>query len=448
MNNYKISLITAIVLNINIMIGSGIFICPPQLAQIGGYWSFLSWTMGALVFLPVVGALICLSKHHDNKGGLFDFAYKSLGPKAGFFCGWTYFLGFISAQSLQFTILRNTILDLVGPSGAEHYIWLINGAYLGFMAFICSRNIQLIASMQNFFTLIKLSPILFILGALCFAPYLTHIEGASSLTNAQPFSWESLAEGLPMAIFGFWGFEACLNLSHRIRGHKSNGTKAMLISFFLVATIYTLFNWELLRLMGTENLVVKKLEGVVVFLGWTSPGALWLSARLLTTALLFSYANAIFSEIISYSFLLQTMAKRKSLFFHSLLKKENQNTQPVYAVMTNCFTCFIFVTFITDPQILIAISNICILTALIVCHISLGKIARSTGNLKDLTLVVLGSISCTIIGYYSFKSLSSFTHFLFALGLPILGYLLYNIYKMKEASPGQGTLTTSKQSNI
>ena len=236
-----------------------------------------------------------------------------------------------------------------------------------------------------------------------------------------------------MAIFGFWGFEACLNLSHRIKGKKSNGTKAMIISFLLVTAIYTLFNWELLRLMGTENLLVKKLEGVVVFLGWTSPQALWLSAKLLTVALLFSYANAIFSEIISYSFLLQTMAQKESIFFHKFLKRENKNSQPAFAVLTNCLTCFIFVTFISDPQILIAISNICILTALVVCHLALGKKASSAHNKKDLFLVGSGFISCTIIAYYSFKTLSSLTHFLFAVGAPVLGYLIFILYKTPKA---------------
>ena len=54
MKGHKISLMTAILMNINIMVGSGILIGPGIMAGIAGNASFLGWPLVALFFLPMV----------------------------------------------------------------------------------------------------------------------------------------------------------------------------------------------------------------------------------------------------------------------------------------------------------------------------------------------------------------------------------------------------------
>ena len=57
MKHHKISLVTAILMNINIMVGSGILIGPAVMAGIAGNASFLAWLLVALIFLPIVLSL-------------------------------------------------------------------------------------------------------------------------------------------------------------------------------------------------------------------------------------------------------------------------------------------------------------------------------------------------------------------------------------------------------
>ena len=54
MKEYKISLATAILMNINIMVGTGILIGPGAITTVAGNASFLCWPLVALLFLPMV----------------------------------------------------------------------------------------------------------------------------------------------------------------------------------------------------------------------------------------------------------------------------------------------------------------------------------------------------------------------------------------------------------
>ena len=66
---HKLSLRAAILLNMNIMIGSGIFISPSQIAAVAGNASFLAWPIVALLLLPLVLCTVQLSKMFPGCGG-------------------------------------------------------------------------------------------------------------------------------------------------------------------------------------------------------------------------------------------------------------------------------------------------------------------------------------------------------------------------------------------
>ena len=69
MKHHKISLTTAILMNINIMVGSGILIGPGIMAGISGNASFLSWFFVALLFLPIVLSTVQMSRMCPGAGG-------------------------------------------------------------------------------------------------------------------------------------------------------------------------------------------------------------------------------------------------------------------------------------------------------------------------------------------------------------------------------------------
>ena len=64
----------------------------------------------------------------------------------------------------------------------------------------------------------------------------------------------ALPLSLPLAIFGFFGFEACCSVSHLIENSEKNAPRAILLGFLITAALYTLFHFGLLNVMGSTDL--------------------------------------------------------------------------------------------------------------------------------------------------------------------------------------------------
>ena len=112
----KISLFAAILITVNTMLGSGIFINPAPLAKIAGSFGFLGYFVSMIILIPIVLSIAELAKLHPTSGGLYVYSEKYINPLAGFISGWGYFLGKATAAALISKIvavfLKNRIIFL------------------------------------------------------------------------------------------------------------------------------------------------------------------------------------------------------------------------------------------------------------------------------------------------------------------------------------------------
>src|SRR5690349_20003336 len=74
----SISLFTAILININIMVGAGIFINPPLMASIAGQFSYLGWLVGALIMVPLVISSARIATLCPGEGSLYRYSSEGL----------------------------------------------------------------------------------------------------------------------------------------------------------------------------------------------------------------------------------------------------------------------------------------------------------------------------------------------------------------------------------
>ena len=98
----------------------------------------------------------------------------------------------------------------------------------------------------SFFTVCKTLPLIILI---LFIPFI--LNPSFSITSAE---LSLLPGSLPLAIFGYLGFEYCCNISQHIENSKKNGPRAILIGFLATALIYMLFHFGLLNLMGAQKL--------------------------------------------------------------------------------------------------------------------------------------------------------------------------------------------------
>ena len=96
----QINLLTAILINVNIILGAGLFINPKPLTQFAGPFGFVSYILAAIIILPIVLIIAKLATKSQEPGGLYVYSKNYINPTVGFISAWSYFLGKTSSAAL------------------------------------------------------------------------------------------------------------------------------------------------------------------------------------------------------------------------------------------------------------------------------------------------------------------------------------------------------------
>jgi len=88
--NHKLSLLAAIFININIMLGTGFFINTVVLTKEAGSLSSSVYLVVALLILPLIMSMAKLLEYSPESGTFYDFG-KYISPYFGFLSSWSYF---------------------------------------------------------------------------------------------------------------------------------------------------------------------------------------------------------------------------------------------------------------------------------------------------------------------------------------------------------------------
>src|SRR3990167_9196056 len=266
MKEYKISLATAILMNINIMVGTGILIGPGVLAALAGNASFLCWPFAAIFFLPMVISTVQLNKICPGSGGFYAYAKRGLNETAGYLSGLLYIVGYTFAAAVEVLALHKTISVLVG---LDHWLvaspLLFNAVLVGLTVAVNLMSLKFLGRMLNSLTITKIIPLvtLIVLIPLVINPHFSISPTELSLVPLAIF---------PMAIFGFFGFEYCVSISHLIEDSEKNAPRALMLGFLITACIYTLFHFGALNIMGAENLAKLGAPAFAELLPFVIPG--------------------------------------------------------------------------------------------------------------------------------------------------------------------------------
>ncbi|MFC1842503.1 APC family permease [Candidatus Dependentiae bacterium] len=410
---HKISIWTAILININIMIGTGIFFGPSMMAQKAGYASYLSWPIVALIFLPVVLSIAMIARIFPGAGSFYVYAKNLINPTMGFVNGWLYFLGYIGVSALQTVLLRNIILNIVskGLGISIAPVWF-NVIFITLVTLASFLSIKIVGRIQNIGTILKLMPLLFVL-----AVFLFYLNPSLTLVSSEISQLPSV---LPVALFGFWGFECCCAISHLIEGKKSNASNAILIAFFIITVVYTLFHFGLLNIMGPENLVKYGSQGVVNFM--TLPVQIKaIISFFFELAVALVFVVSIFSMFTTNSSTLYALASENLLPFSKHIKKLNKNHRPWVAILIQGVITFLIVSVTASKYALLSMVNLGILAAFFITLVALFLLQKSKKQYAHILLTLLAFASCAIFAYFSWFDMGKTHATRFLAMVPLLG---------------------------
>ncbi len=424
----KISLWSAILININLMVGAGIYFMPPLMAREAGSWSFLGWPLCSILFVPVVLSIAHISRLLPGEGSFYTYSRVGINQTFGFVAGWMYFLGYVAIGALQLLALQNELAVGVGFTTLTQYSLLFAGVVIGSLCLLNVFNLRIIGKIQGYITIFKLLPLVFI--ALLLIPLLNPTNIVAS--GVDTISRVSLT--IPLALFGFWGFESCASLSHRIGGDKRNASRAILIGFFATVLIYTIVHLSLISIMGADALAQIGVSGFVNALGITSPLLARFVDTLIEASIITAYINAIFGSLTANSFLLLAMAREKMLYGAHLLARTNRHDQPIVAVTVQGILLVTFAWFISQKASLAAIANLGMLAAFIITLCALLRLQLRERLTPRITVTVLGFFSCAIMIYYSVREITEITYLLPLIIATAVGLTLYALRSFSKAT--------------
>ena len=390
---HKISLRTAILLNLNIIIGGAIFITAQGISQKCGLLAPLSWIIWGLIVLPIVLILAKLSQKYPLAGGFYLYSHKSLGAFWGFISGWGYFVGTVAGNALLIHKFSEGILLLGGLNISNFQLDLI---LITFFTLLNLSNIDFLAKTQTVFAILKFIPIAFVIISAFF------LFSPQNITNA-PIQLSGFFESIPFVFFAYIGFEACCAITHQIKDGKKNAGKAMLISFGLIMGIYFLIQLSLLAIFGTQT--TNPFLEIFPLLTNNASLIFW-GNRIIEITILSSFLGGYYAMFYANNWILYAIAKEKNLPFSQSLTKLNKYQMPLICILLQGILTALFLVITQNTYYLVTMCSFAIIISYLLSVFAFMAIYLKKKDTKKLILGLLGIVGSFYIFYVCLKELA------------------------------------------
>ena len=216
----KLSLRAAIGINLNVILGAGIFINTVFLAKTMGIWGALTYLLVGLLILPLIGTLAQLVQVHRG-GSFYDYAH-AVAPSLGFISLWSYFVGKMASCALGIHVF-SSLMQTIFSGLAVYSTLALDYMIILFFIALNMLNIRFGMAIQMGFFTFKLIPILFVcIGGLALL--------AGSTASVTLLSASTLFSTIPLALYTFTGFETTCSIINTIQNPQVNGPRAIMWS--------------------------------------------------------------------------------------------------------------------------------------------------------------------------------------------------------------------------
>ncbi len=417
----KLSLLAAIFININIMVGAGLFINTTNLAAMVGAAGFVSYILLAILLYPMIASIAKLVTIYPS-GGFYSYG-KQLHPMIGFIGAWSYFVGKLASA----VILIHASMLLFGqiiPTVGQLNIYVLDLSALALFLGLNLFNLQTGFSIQVMFLVIKLIPILFVVasGLYLFSP-----------GNYGPvqFQWAEFVGTLPLVLYAAIGFEATTSLSGKIKDAHKNGPRAILISYALVMGINIAYQFFFYGAVGQQL----KSAGSFLYafplllaqlFGMDASATITLQA-LFNIAIASSALGGAYGILFSNSWNLHTLAQHKHITNGWAFLKENRYHTPYLCVFAEGIVCLIYLIATRGQQI--PLQQIAAFGCTIAYTTSIVSlfVYMLTHNRSAVLLPLLGLGNCMIFLMSCLHSFATegYTSLITFGGLMLCGVLMY-----------------------
>lgn len=412
MSSTRLSLRAAIFINLNIILGSGIFINSVLLSDYLGPWGALTYIGVGLLLYPLIRALAYLVTIYKG-GSFYDYA-AVLHPGVGFLSQWSYFIGKMAASSFGIHLFCSLIKTIFVPLASVSTLILDTGVILFFMA-LNMLNVRVNKSIQIFFFVLKVIPIILVVGAgLIFF-------SLDNLINTQ-LAWENVFITIPFALYAFTGFEATCSLIHTLEDPERDGPRAIIYSYCASVLLAVAFQTFIYMIVGQQlRSAGNFFQAFPLFFDTLFVGhpALKVYATLVIhTAIACSSLGAAYGIIFSNAWNLFTLAEKKLIFGVDFFTRLSGYQVPVACILTEGVIALVYIWYTQGNQIMLQQINTLALTTTFTLSV-LGLIGYQLKRYGRPSRSALAAcLSCLLLLIFLIKN---FIHYR---ALPALPFLL------------------------
>lgn len=391
MSKSQIPFWIAVIININIVIGSAFFLGAPRIAALGGFLAPCAWLLCGLLLFPLVLVLARLAREYPTAGGIYVYSKERLGRVWGFLSGWGYFIGTVAGNA---AVIHAFSQQLHASSWMveKFATWGITDVWVD-IAMVCIftifnlLNVTFFERLQITFALIKSIPFLLLA---CAAPMICSFSSIGEMS----YNIEGLFSSIPFVLFAYIGVEACCAIADQIQGGHRAGARAILTSFIIIVSIYTVFQ-ALLLCSGDSSLgaflsILPKLTSNKMIITFGN--------NLIFSSILVSFLAGFYGMFYYNNWNLYAMAEENSLPCSAFIRTKNKQNIPWVCVIIQSVLVLIGIVGLRTSTALITIGDFGVLLAYALSIFSYLHFKRSF-----LGLSALGS--CGILLYICFNGL-------------------------------------------
>jgi amino acid transporter len=418
----KLSLLSAIFINLNVMIGAGLFINTYDLSAKAGAAGFLLYPLIGVCMLPLIaitGKLVGLFP----TGGLYAFG-NSYNPFLGFLSCWSYFFGKLASCAVMLSVGAAMLQKLI-PGADAFSLTTICLVILAIYTILNLQNMKVGVLVQSFFLTSKAIPIIFVIiaGILLF-------DTAHITPNL--FIWSGMASCIPLVLYSLCGFETACALGRNIENPSVNGPKAVYYSFGTIMLLYGIFQ-ACIYMNSFESLAtLTSYAGIFP----TIANKLFCSsfvankvAIILSFAIGSSALGGAYGILFANPWNLYTLAEHNHVLGSKFITMFNRHQTPWVAVLIESAICSMFL--LCNQQSTLSLRSTAALGIIIAYTISAWAyyqlVRKNNGTQRDFIISIAAFISCMLF-IVSCAMTTKFTSLLLFIAILSIGSILF-VYK-------------------
>ncbi len=238
----KLGFWSIVLLAINSIIGSGIFLSPGAVISIAGSYTPYVYILAAIFASILAVTFAAASKYVNKSGAAYAYATAAFGDNIGFYVGITRFIAACIAWGVMSTAVVKTVITIFG--GDNTNTTLITIGFLILMVTLLLINItgnKLFEIINNLSTIGKLLALVTTIvagivvivttGEVRFSE-VTHIVDTSKIDTT------TFVLAIVAAFYAFTGFESVASGSEDMKNPEKNLPRAIPLAILSIATVY------------------------------------------------------------------------------------------------------------------------------------------------------------------------------------------------------------------